>query len=269
MTDIDSKEAASPSELELRLQQLAMKEQHVTLQFKWIFRIGILLLIIIPMVAMFFYGSSLDADGVSVVNKEMAEAATNAWIVALIVVLGMIAAKFFKSNVLFRSQQERVRLEYDKNFAAKYPVIDQAVKEDYYASLVKLNLDNLQRNYELVRIHSHRSFLTSISVASSGMTLILIGLLVGIFRGGEDGDKTVTIVSASAGVITTFISAMFFVMYSKTVTQMKGYHDSLLNVQDVLLAFKVVQDAQNPTTREVMMTSLLTTLVSVKNYKDL
>jgi hypothetical protein len=62
---------------------------------------------------------------------------------------------------------------------------------------------------------------------------------------------------------------MFFWMYSKTVTQMKGYHDSLLNVQDVLLAFKVVQDASNPATREMMMTSLLTTLIAVKSHKDL
>jgi hypothetical protein len=37
----------------------------------------------------------------------------------------------------------------------------------------------------------------------------------------------------------------------------------------VLLAFKVVQDAPNPATRESMMTSLLTTLVSVKTHKDL
>jgi hypothetical protein len=254
---------ASPSDL--RLQQLAMKEQHVTLQFKWVFRIGVLLLVICMFTALFYFGSSVDEQG-NIVKEDMSDAAETAWLVALGLVLGMAGAKFAKSNALFRYQQERIRLDYDKNFAAKYPVIEQAVKDDYYASLVKLNIDNLQRNYELVRIHSNRSFLTSVSVATAGFALIAIGLIVGIFQADN---QTVTIVSASAGVITTFISSMFFVMYSKTVTQMKGYHDSLLNVQDVLLAFKVVQDAPNPTTRESMMTSLLTTLVSVKTHKDL
>lgn len=265
MTEVNANAEDGPSSAELRLQQLAMKEQHVTLQFKWVFRIGVLLLVICMFTALFYFGSSVDEQG-NIVNKGMSDAAESAWLVALGLVLGLAGAKFAKSNALFRYQQERVRLDYDKNFAAKYPVIEQAVKDDYYASLVKLNIDNLQRNYELVRIHSNRSFLTSIAVATGGFALIAIGLIVGIF---QTDNQTVTIVSASAGVITTFISSMFFVMYSKTVTQMKGYHDSLLNVQDVLLAFKVVQDAPNPVTRESMMTSLLTTLVSVKTHKDL
>jgi hypothetical protein len=265
MTEDNANADNGPSSAELRLQQLAMKEQHVTLQFKWVFRIGLLLLVVCMFTALFYFGSSVDDQG-NIVNKGMSDAAESAWLVALGLVLGMAGAKFAKSNALFRYQQERMRLDYDRNFAAKYPVIEQAVKDDYYASLVKLNIDNLQRNYELVRIHSNRSFLTSVSVATAGFTLIAIGLIVGIF---QSDNQTVTIVSASAGVITTFISSMFFVMYSKTVTQMKGYHDSLLNVQDVLLAFKVVQDAPNPATRESMMTSLLTTLVSVKTHKDL
>lgn len=253
------------SPADLRLQQLAVKERHVTLQFKWAFRIGLMLLVVCMFVAMFYFGSSVDEQG-NIVKEDMSDAAETAWLVALLLVLGMAGAKFAKANALFRYQQERVQLDYDRNFAAKYPVIEQAHRDDYYASLVKLNIDNLQRNYELVRIHSNRSFMTSIAVATAGFTLIGIGLVVGVFH---SKNLPVTYVSAGAGVVTTFISSMFFVMYSKTVTQMKGYHDSLLNVQDVLLAFKVVQDASNPATREMMMTSLLTTLVAVKTHKDL
>jgi len=253
------------SPADLRLKQLAVKEHHVTLQFKWAFRCGMALVVLCLLIAATCFVESLDYEG-NVVNYTMYGYSGDAFLLSLLVVLGLIGAKFAKSNALFRYQQERIRLDYDKNFAAKYPVIEQAVKDDYYASLVKLNIDNLQRNYELVRIHSNRSFLTSIAVATAGFTLIAIGLLVGVF---QSANLPVTYVSAGAGVITTFISSMFFVMYSKTVTQMKGYHDSLLNVQDVLLAFKVVQDNPNPTTRESMLSSLLATLVSVKNYKDL
>ena len=262
MTDVKTESGEALSATELRLLQLTNKENYVTLQFKWAFRIGVFLLLVCFFVVIFAPYIYLHFTDI---NTE-SQVAEPAWLTALFLLLGLIAAKFAKTNVLFKCRQERIQLDYDKTFAAKYPVIEQAVKDDYYASLVKLNIDNLQRNYELVRIHSNRSFVTSASVATAGFTLIAIGLIVGIF---QSANETITIVSSSAGVITTFISSMFFWMYSKTVTQMKGYHDSLLNVQDVLLAFKVVQDAQNPTTREVMMTSLLTTLVSVKTHKDL
>jgi hypothetical protein len=256
-----------PSYAELRLQQLTVKEQHVELQFKWAFRIGITLFILCLLASLVLWMDSLpspDKNGVYGPNAE--SLADEVFLISLFIILGLLASKFAKSNALFRYQQERIRLDYDKNFAAKYPVLEQAIKDDYYASLVKLNIDNLQRNYELVRIHSNRSFATSISVAIAGLTLIGIGLVVGVF---QSKNLPVTYVSAGAGIITTFISSMFFVMYSKTVTQMKGYHDSLLNVQDVLLAFKVVQDSPNPETKDKMMISLLSTLVSVKTHKDL
>jgi hypothetical protein len=49
--------------------------------------------------------------------------------------------------------------------------------------------------------------------------------------------------ATASGVIVEFISGVFFVLYNRTVRQLKEYHDSLLNVQNILLAFKVVEDS--------------------------
>ena len=249
----------------LQLKQLEVKEEHIKLQFKWAFRIGMGLVVFSLLVAMYLFIDSLDSQG-NVERQHLYEYSGNTLILTLLIILSLVGAKFAKSNALFRYQQERIRLDYDMNFANKYPSIHKAGKDDYYASLVKLNIDNLQRNYELVRVHSNRSFMTSVSIATAGFIFIAIGLVAGV---SNSEHLPITYISTGAGVITTFISSMFFVMYSKTVTQMKGYHDSLLNVQDVLLAFKVVHDAPNPETRESMMTALLTTLISVKTHKDL
>lgn len=40
-----------------------------------------------------------------------------------------------------------------------------------------------------------------------------------------------------------FISGVFFYLYNRTVLQLKAYHDSLLDVQNVLLSFRCVEGA--------------------------
>lgn len=70
-----------------------------------------------------------------------------------------------------------------------------------------------------------------------------------------------TALSGIAGVATEFISAVFFYLYSKTVRQMKEYHDSLLAVQNVLLSFKLVGDTTDPRDKAKMVEMLLQYLV--------
>ena len=100
MTEVNGNAENSPSSAELRLQQLAMKEQHVTLQFKWVFRIGVLLLVICMFTALFYFGSSVDEQG-NIVKEDMSDAAETAWLVALGLVLGMAGAKFVTKRARF------------------------------------------------------------------------------------------------------------------------------------------------------------------------
>jgi hypothetical protein len=71
--------------------------------------------------------------------------------------------------------------------------------------------------------------------------LIAVGIAFGLAQG--DSANTAAFIASVSGVIVEFISGVFFVLYNRTVRQLKEYHDSLLNVQNILLALKVVEDS--------------------------
>jgi hypothetical protein len=58
--------------------------------------------------------------------------------------------------------------------------------------------------------------------------------------------------SAASGIIIEFISGIFFYLYNKTVRELKEYHNSLLDVQNVLLSFNIVQDLEGETKAEML-----------------
>ncbi|OCH11867.1 hypothetical protein A6E03_18980 [Aliivibrio sp. 1S128] len=76
---------------------------------------------------------------------------------------------------------------------------------------------------------------------------------------------SVAYISAGSGVIVEFISGVFFWLYSKTTQQLKGYHDSLVIIQNVLLSFKVVEDTDDKDTKLEMAKIMIASLNSTKN----
>lgn len=45
------------------------------------------------------------------------------------------------------------------------------------------------------------------------------------------------------------MTSLLFYLYNKTIIQLKEYHSSLLDVQNVLLSFKLIQDIDDPNIR--------------------
>lgn len=121
----------------------------------------------------------------------------------------------------------------------------------YFDRLVDINLSNLADYYFLIKDQANKGFSASLLASSLGFLLIAGGLAYGLFD--KANSQMVTYVSATSGVITEFIAAVFFYIYNRTVRQMKGYHDNLLTVQNILLAFKIVDKTQNDSERTAMM----------------
>jgi hypothetical protein len=92
-----------------------------------------------------------------------------------------------------------------------------------------------------------------------GFALISIGIYYTV--NGRTNATPVAILSGLSGIVTEFISAVFFYLYSQTVRQMKAYHDSLLAVQNVLLSFKLVGDTKDPKDKADMVRAMLDFLV--------
>jgi hypothetical protein len=61
------------------------------------------------------------------------------------------------------------------------------------------------------------------------------------------------------------VSGLMFYLYNRTVLQLKGYHDSLLDVQNILLCFKLVEDTNEESIRTEVMKQMIEFLVRRKN----
>jgi hypothetical protein len=137
-------------------------------------------------------------------------------------------------------------------------------ESSYFDRLVSINVENLAADYTLVKVHTNKSFNVAVGVGIVGFALIIVGLAVGF----TDATKaTITYISSGAGVITEFVSGVFFYLYNRTVRQMKGYHDSLLSVQNVLLSFKLVGDTKDDKEKVKMVAQMLGYLIGKQNVQ--
>lgn len=133
----------------------------------------------------------------------------------------------------------------------------------YFDRLVDINISNLSDYYIMVKEHTNKSFFASISAGAIGFLLIITGLLIGF--SDLNNASSVAYISSGSGVIVEFISGVFFWLYSKTTQQLKGYHDSLVNIQNILLSFKVVEDTNDKETKLEMAKTMITSLNGIKN----
>jgi hypothetical protein len=112
----------------------------------------------------------------------------------------------------------------------------------------------------LVKIQTDKSFRASLGIAYFDGVLIVIGLALGFYR--ADAADKVSYVASGAGVLTEFIAGVFFWLYSKTVSQLRGYHDSLISVQNILLSFKLVSDTRDPKEKAAMVSQMCSFLLT-------
>jgi hypothetical protein len=139
-------------------------------------------------------------------------------------------------------------------------------KEDrlsYFDRLVEINISNLEAYYKLVKEHTNNSFLSAIAAGAVGFILIGTGLVIGFLAIGET--KYIGYISAGSGILTEFIASIFFYLYNRTVRQLKDYHDSLIDVQNILLSFKIVGDTKDLSKQASLMELMLKYLMKVPN----
>ncbi len=136
-----------------------------------------------------------------------------------------------------------------------------SVSEKNFGNLVDINLKYLKEYYELVENQANQSFIFASAVGLAGFILIFIGVIIGY---GKDSDKFIALVSSTSGLITTFVSSMQFKNYSDTVKQLKEYHDSLINVQNILLSFKLVDECDKEPAKTDMMNKMIDYLIGNK-----
>jgi hypothetical protein len=160
---------------------------------------------------------------------------------------GILGASYYLQYSSVQSKIEqtvnRMRLEEKLSGASDDSKPASSDNEEYFGKLVEINVDNLSAYYEQVKIHANKSFVVSLIMSIIGFTIIIAGLVVGFYS--EEQKTLIIYVSTASGIVTEVIAALFFYLYTQTVHQMKGYHDSLLYVQNILLSLRLIEGADD------------------------
>ena len=170
----------------------------------------------------------------------------------------------------FMSRSKQTRAEYEIDYLKskkrilsglmdKQPNKELSDKEPYFDSLVRINIDNLSDYYKMVRIHTDNSYQLSYWCGLFGFILIATGIFIGFIP--SESARVARYISVASGVLTQILSGTSFYLYNRTVQQLKGYHDSLLDVQNILLSFKMLEDITSEQEKVKIITQLITFLV--------
>lgn len=133
-------------------------------------------------------------------------------------------------------------------------------KPSYLDSLVRINVENLAAFYTLVKGHNDKSYKVTIRICAFGFFLMLVGLAVGFTN--ISSPPIGSYIAIASGVITEIIAGVFFSAYNRNSRQIKGYYDSLLTVQNILLSFKFIENTQDENEKAKIVGQMLAYLIN-------
>lgn len=181
--------------------------------------------------------------------------------IAVIIIIAGIAAYY----LYYLIDHQKKQLEMDiRSLIERRRVLTQEPQEGvkktipYYDRLVEINLDNLEKYYKLIKVHAENSFKVSLFSGVIGFILISVGLVIGYL---DQKNLNILYISTASGILIEFISGIFFYLYNKTIRELKDYHERLLQVQNILLAFKIVDDTKDEQKKVTMLEQMLTCLI--------
>ena len=122
---------------------------------------------------------------------------------------------------------------------------------------VKQTAAYIEAYYKTNQSHVAWSFWASLSALVVGLVVVVVGVTLA-FRGSA---PAVSITTTAAGVMTQFISAGFFYLYNKNLTQLNVFYQKLVQHQDLLFAFGLTGHIKEDS-REDVIKGLIGALLS-------
>ena len=137
------------------------------------------------------------------------------------------------SNTLNRLQEQSIKGELALIDSEK---LQENIEVDFFTKLVKINFKYIDKYYLQTQIQADKSF--TISVVSSIVAFLII--ISGIFLMYID-EVSSAYIATGTGLLSEFISAVFFYLYNKTIVKMGEYHHKLVLTQNISLALKIAE----------------------------
>ena len=96
--------------------------------------------------------------------------------------------------------------------------------------------------YKTNQSHVKWSFWASLVALGIGLAVLVVGIALAL----AGSSAAVSVTTTAAGVLTQFISAGFFFIYSKNLKQLNVFYEKLIRNQDTLFAFALVGHIPEP-----------------------
>lgn len=124
--------------------------------------------------------------------------------------------------------------------------------------------EKLDSYYRLNRLHLQLSFWASLAALLTGLIILIVGIRL-IFNGapGLTGQ-----LAAIGGVLTQFIGAGFFLLYSKNLKQLNVFYDKLIRHQDTMYAMGLTMHQLPEDRRPDMLETVISTLLTRNEPKS-
>lgn len=141
------------------------------------------------------------------------------------------------------------------------------IEEDIFDNSLKLSYKYLDQYYNQTREQAQKGFLVTVCVAIFGAILIFSGIIAMFF-----GQTSPSYITCASGLVTEFISAIFFYLYNKTITRMSKYHNKLVYSQNISFALKVadsLKEEEQVKAKNIIVTELLKDInANIKDDQD-
>lgn len=160
--------------------------------------------------------------------------------------------------ILFDSKEKTLELE-KKNLEEKIKGTKSIDEQNPFDRLVRINVNNLEEYYDLVKKSNSKSFYTALIMSIIGVIIMLFGVGIGI-----GNQSNLTSLAVASGLIVEIISGLLFYLYNRTIIQLKDSHDSLINVQNVLLSFKVIEQITDEDKKSEVLKQMIDGLITRK-----
>lgn len=144
--------------------------------------------------------------------------------------------------------------------------IKDDVVEDIFENSIKMSYKYLDQYYLQTKQQAQKGFLATMLVAGFGALLIAGGIIAMYF-----GVVEPSYITCGAGVITEFVSAVFFYLYNKTVSSMSKYHNKLVLSHNISTALKVAEslpDSHQMEAKNLLVSELLKDINSHMTKQD-
>lgn len=117
--------------------------------------------------------------------------------------------------------------------------------------------EQLNNYYEVNRTHLKWSFWASISAVCIGLIAILVGVWL-ILKGSTELTSSLATIG---GVLTQFIGAGFFFLYTKNLKQLNVFYEKLIKLQDTEYAIELLELLPD-NAKEKQVNTIITFLIS-------